>query len=229
MKKWAISSVERKDNMEHGIFFEVNGIKKHSYLDFGFLLAPVEIPLPTPKESYVDIEGGDGSLDLTEAYGEIFYDDRQFSITFSCDPREYEFKTKRFLDYIHGRKCKMTFYNDDQYYYVGRLKANKYNSSSGRGQLTLNVRTQPYKLKQIVSVATNTIKGTGVINYLNDRKTTIPTFKASAEMNFVFNDNQYSFSGAETVFPNVLFKHGDNVIKWTGNGIVEVSYQEGAI
>ena len=215
--------------MDHGIFFEVDNIKKHTYLDFGMMLAPVEIPLPSPKESYVDIEGGDGSLDLTEAYGEIFYDDRKFSITLSCDPREYEFKTKRFLDFIHGRSCKMTIYNDPQYYYQGRLTVNKYSSKSGLGKLTLSVRTKPYKFKQLVSVATNTVSGTTVINYLNDRMTTIPTFKASGEMNFEFNGNQYSFNGSETIFPNVLFKYGDNVIKWTGNGIVEVSYQEGAL
>ena len=54
-----------------GIYFD----DLHSFHDLNLILAPF-VPTPAePKEKYIDITGGDGSLDMTEALGEVKFKD----------------------------------------------------------------------------------------------------------------------------------------------------------
>lgn len=216
--------------MEHGVLFEVNGIRKHSAIDWGLHLAPFEIVPPTPKTSYVDIEGGDGSIDLTEVYGRIFYENREYSIEFSCDDRlRYTEKLNEIIAFLHGKEAKITFYFDADYYQMGRLTFNKYTSSAAMGSITLDVTAEPYKYHQQETITTSTIATKTIVNYVNDRMDVVPEFKASAAMNFKFNGNSYALSTSATRFPNVVFKQGDNLIEYEGNGTVQVRYLEGAL
>ena len=67
-----------------GIYFD----DIHSYFDLNLILAPF-VPTPAePKTNYIDITGGDGSLDLTEGLGEVKYKDRNFTFTFTINPSE---------------------------------------------------------------------------------------------------------------------------------------------
>ena len=47
----------------------------HSYRDFGLLLVSVDLGSPAIKERKIEIEGADGSLDLTDFFGEAKYED----------------------------------------------------------------------------------------------------------------------------------------------------------
>lgn len=228
MKEWATSPAGRRDNMDHGVLFEVNGVKKHSYVDFGLFMNNVKIPYPEVKSEYIDIEGADGTLDLTECYGQVFYKDRKFSLTFQCNVLNYEFIVKRLANFLHGQKVKMTFYFDTGYYYIGRVTVKEYDKSKGMGQVKMDVTVNPYKYKQKISTTINDIKEKAIIIYNNERMFAIPTFKTTASMNFIFEGNSYALNAGEAIVPNVIFKPGNNVITWTGTGIAEVSYQEGS-
>lgn len=41
----------------------------HTYDDFGLVLSEKEIKSPTPKIKQIEVEGSDGVLDMTEAFG----------------------------------------------------------------------------------------------------------------------------------------------------------------
>ena len=43
----------------------------HSFYDLNLILSGVEITPAKPKTNYVDIVGGDGSIDMTEAHGDV--------------------------------------------------------------------------------------------------------------------------------------------------------------
>ena len=68
--------------IETGVLF--NNI--HSFYDLDLILSAVEVPPAIPKMVYVDIPGADGSLDLTEAHGEVKYNDRTISMLFTLNP-----------------------------------------------------------------------------------------------------------------------------------------------
>ena len=54
-------------NLNGVTFVSLNAnISKHSYIDFGVILIEQNIGLPTPKTYTVNIEGMDGTLDLSE-------------------------------------------------------------------------------------------------------------------------------------------------------------------
>ena len=59
-------------NLNGITFISTNtNISKHSYTDFGVILTEQNIGLPSPKTYSVSIEGMDGSLDLSECFGEM--------------------------------------------------------------------------------------------------------------------------------------------------------------
>lgn len=216
--------------MKHGVLFEVNGVRKHSLDDFGLFLNPIEIPFPEIKSTYTEIEGGHGSVDQTEAFGKVFYKDRKFPISFSCkDKIRYSKTLSDLASFLHGREAKITFYFDENYYYFGRLSVDKYTSDRAMGNIDLNATFYPFKYKQDVTVITNQIVETQTVVYQCDRMEVTPTFKADTSMRFEFKGNSYSVSEGETMFPDVEFTEGENMLVWYGNGTVTVSYQEGAL
>ena len=215
--------------MNHGILFEVDGVRRHTLDDWGLFLSPVEIPYPEPKTRYVEIEGGNGSIDLTEAFGKIYYKNRSFSITLGCsDKLRYDERLREIAAFLHGKEVKMTFYFDNGYYYKGRVTLNKYTSSKALGELSLDVEVEPFKYKEHTTVAINIVDTKVVVVYKNERMEVTPIFKADSPMIFEFKGNLYALSTKETIFADIEFQEGDNVITWQGNGTVSVMYQEGA-
>lgn len=213
-----------------GVLFEVNGVRKYSDDDFNLHLEPVNIPFPVPKTKFIEKEFGDGSIDLTEASGKVFYKDRNFQLTFIADNKVmYMDKMNKLSSFIHGKELKMTFWFDPEYYYVGRATINQYKSNNYIGSIVVNVQTRPYKYKKEVTVQIDKITNERVVVYKNGRMDVVPTFKSTAEINFEYLGNHYSLGTSETMFPNIVFTEGDNVIKWTGNAEVTVSYQEGML
>lgn len=216
--------------MNHGVLFEKNGIKLHTLDDLGIWLNPVTIPYPEVKTKYIDLEMADGQIDLTESAGRIFYNNRTFSISLTCrDKARFDDTLNKLVSFLHGQQVKATFWHEPEYYYFGRVSVNQYTSDKGTGTIELDCNFQPYKLKQMPTITVDDISASKIVVYKNDRMIVTPTFKASAQMNFSFNGNDYAISTAETTFPDLEFTQGDNIITYTGTGQVTVTYQEGAL
>lgn len=218
--------------MISGVEFDIGGIRKHSYIDLGLILAPFSIPFPEIKENYVEREAGDGSIDLTEAYGKIFYKDRQWDLTFTCqDAMRFDETLDRLTGYLHGRKGKVTFWHDTGYYHYGRFTIDKYETDRSTATITLKITSQPYKLKQKPTIAIDSVTTSKRVTYLNERMAVKPSFYSELGITFKFKGNSYSLTAqTETIFPNVEFEYGDNIIEWIGTSpVVRVTYQEGAI
>lgn len=120
----------------------------HSYSDLNLVLSKVDIPPATTKTNYVDIPGGDGTVDLTEAFGGVKYKDRKGSITFSVFPTDdFEEKKRQVSNLLNGRRFKIRIDKDPDYYWLGRCEFNKYASKKKLHQITMNVVVAPYKFK----------------------------------------------------------------------------------
>lgn len=216
--------------MNHGVLFERNGVQRHTNDDYGLMLLAVSIPYPEPKTKYVELEMADGQIDLTESAGRIFYNNRTFTMSFQClDKLRFDSTLNELIAFLHGQSVKMTLWYEPEYYYYGRLTVNQYTSEKGAGTIEIDCNMQPYKLKQDVTVAIDDINTQKTVVYVNDRMIVTPTFKATAPMNFTFNGNEYALGTNETVFADIEFTKGENVIVYTGTGRVTVSYQEGAL
>ena len=124
-------------------------ISKHSYTDFGIILTEQNIGLPSPKTYSVSIEGMDGSLDLSECFGEMKYENRTLKFTFESIDKitDWQAKMINISSFLHRQKMKIKTWSDPDFYYVGRYQIDECNSSSKLGKIVISCDCEPFKYK----------------------------------------------------------------------------------
>lgn len=144
--------------IETGVFFD----DIHSFRDLNLVLAPFVLPPAKPKTNYIEVPGRDGSIDATEASGEVKYNDREFSITFTVFPQDeltFEERQTVVSNALNGKRCKITFDKDPDYYLEGRCIVNEHFANKKLRQIVVSVRVAPYKLKHQETVETFELSG----------------------------------------------------------------------
>ena len=207
-----------------------------SYKDLGLLLLPRKIPKPTPKTNYVDIPGGDSSLDLSEVVAdEIKYNDYVIPFEFHVidENLDWDSKVSEIANRLNGRKKNIIISSDSDYYYVGvRCEVSEFSSNKRLGNIAINCRVKPYKLKRIKSSYSfdlGNTKTTKEIRINNDRMTTLPSIICSESVNVTFNGNTYVLNAGTHEILDILFKEGLNILTVEGTGTFTLNYQEGSL
>ena len=79
------------------------------YTDFGIILTEQNIGLPSPKTYSVSIDGMDESLDLSEYFGEMKYENRTLKFTFESIEKiaDWQAKMINISSFLHGQKMKI--------------------------------------------------------------------------------------------------------------------------
>lgn len=147
----------------NGVYFD----ELHSYNDFNLIMAPFTPAPAMPKTNYMEIAGGNGSLDFTEAFGEVKYKDRDLKFTFTIDPAEtmtFDEKVTQISNALNGKKCKITLDRDADYYWDGRLTVNEYLQNKSIGQIVISATVRPYKLKQTETTVGVALCGKNLFN-----------------------------------------------------------------
>lgn len=210
--------------MMHGIKFD----SVHSYENMNLILSNINIPPATVKTVYVDIPGGDGSLDLTEALGEAKYNDRECSFTFTVFPHEsFEEKKKYVSNLLNGKRCKITLDKDPDYYWDGRCSVDEYASEKNLHKIVVGATVAPYKLKTnlttVIVRAGENVNGT----LTNGRKRAVPTITTTQSAKIIFNGVTYNVGAGTHKILNIELKSGDNYVTVTSDASVKFVYQEG--
>ena len=98
----------------------------------------------------VSIPGKSGSIDLTNyLYSKPIYKDRTGSFDFYVMEGYGDHRTTKaeMLKILHGRKVKVIFEDDPNYYYNGRMKIDKWTNEASRPTVTISYTIEPYKYK----------------------------------------------------------------------------------
>lgn len=201
-----------------------------SYKDWGILLRPKTRPKPNPKYEYVSIPARNGDLDVTEWAGDIFYENLSFPLEFYVIDamKTWDEKIRTITNYLHGQKMKVTFSDDPDYYYLGRITVNEFSSDRSLGILTIECNFEPYKYKQEVTEIEYSVSAGNTYNFTNGRMKVVPTIEVSNTMTIEFEGTSYSLSAGSSKVLDIQFKQGINQIKVTnGTGTLKASYQEG--
>ena len=136
--------------MLHGIGIEWfdEQIQYDSLTEDGLcLLADLTIGEAKLKENYVDIPGGNGSLNLSYApQGYPVYEDREISFTLfkGVDDVALEAIRAKLANMFHGQEVHLILPNDLHSYWAGVIQfgaISGYNS----GKIPVTFRAQPYK------------------------------------------------------------------------------------
>lgn len=210
--------------MMKGILFD----RIHSYYDLNLVLSKVSISPATVKTKFVDIPGGNGSVDLTEALGEVKFNDRECSFTFTVFPYEdFEEKKTKVSNLLNGKRCKITVDKDPDYYWDGRCFISEYESNKNLHKIVVKATVAPYKLKHNVTKVIVPAGDEVVRTIQNSRKTVIPTITNTADATIVYDGNSYPIAAGVHKILNIELVTGKNQVTVTSAEEVEFVYQEG--
>ncbi len=203
-----------------------------SYKDLGLILSSRDISAPQVKDNYVDIEGGDGSIDLTEVFGDVFYENRDISLTFiSLTERKYFWDVfSKCQNLLHGRRFNIVFDDDSDWYYVGRVSIDKWKTDKVIGSMTFDITADPYKYFKDETLIKKDVTESVTLRLINNRKPVNPIIKTTSVMNLLFNDKTIiSPQEQEFTSPDIRLVEGENILKVTGTGTITIRYRMGSL
>lgn len=114
-------------------------------------IIPTERPVfapPKPKTTYIDIPGGNGSLDLSESLtGYPVYENRTGSFKFRVmnDYVEWYQRYSEIMNYIHGQTVKAILADEPDWFYTGRFTVDSWASGDTWSLITISYNVNPYK------------------------------------------------------------------------------------
>lgn len=135
-----------KTYIESGVNF--GGI--HSFRDLNLVLAPFDYTPAVPKTKFIEIPGGDGTIDATEADGTIHYYDREFEFIFSVMPGDeltFEERQTAVAKALNGKRFEIVLDKDPEYFWRGRVWIDEYASNKRLRQIAVVARVSPYKVR----------------------------------------------------------------------------------
>lgn len=208
----------------------------NSYDDFNLVLSAYEIGSPEPKKKAIEIEGGDGELDLTELFGRISYHNRKLSFSFKLfNVLQSQFPAlfSAIQDKIQGQKLHITLDEDADFYYIGRISMDGFSKDRNIGIINVECDCEPYKYKKDTTTLSQAVNGTATVNLKNLKKRVVPTIVTNASMTFEYTVGGTTYRGThsagEFMLPTLELTEGDNLVTITGTGNVTFSYQEGGL
>lgn len=208
----------------------------HSYFDLNLILSQCNIKPPKAKTNYIDIPGADGTLDLTEAFGDVKYGDRTGSVVFSVLPSDdWELKKSEISNFLHGQRFDITLDTDPDYYYQGRCSVNDYKSDKKNRQISVDLTLNPWKLKQdITTVAVTSGINSYVpvkVNLSNDRMPAIVTANVKYNVNITYGDASWQLGTGKHTLLDLHLSYGENIldVKGATGSAVTFTYQEGSL
>lgn len=218
--------------IETGVHFD----HIHSFYDLNLILSGVSIPPALPKTNYTDVPGMDGSLDHTEAHGEIKYYDRDgCKFTFTMNPADdlseaaYEEKKTEVSNCLNGRVFeRITLDKDPDYYYSGRCTVSEFLSNKRVRQIVVTARLKPWKFKQNETVKTYELTTAAkTVSILNARKSVCPFIECSDDdCRIVFGSASFVLSAGTHKILDICFTEGINTLELSGTGTVTIRFQE---
>lgn len=210
--------------MMKGMWFD----EVHSHEHLNLVLSQVNIPPAKPKTNFVDIPGGDGSVDLTEAHGEVKFQDRECTFTFTVFPTDdFEEKKKEVSNLLNGKRCRIRLDKDPGYFWEGRCTINEYASDKNLHKIVVGAIVAPYKLKTAQTVVTVTPGNSVAKTLVNGRKSVVPTFTNTANATIEFRGSTTTWNPGTHKTSAIELTQGEHTVVVTSEEPVTFTYQEG--
>lgn len=229
--------------------------RAHTFEDWNLILKsrPVISP-PEPKTVYVDLPGTDGHLDLTESLnGEVVFNPRNISMEFQVIDKKEEWPSvySDILDFLHGRTVKIVMDDDLDYYYVGRVTVEGWDSRANASEIKMKAVAEPYKMERSSSMEDwewdpfnfeigvireyrdIPVNGSRSLTITGSRKPVIPSFTVTSDdgsgMSMWYAGEKYNLSDGLNHVVNIRIKEGNYNFVFEGNGTVSVDYRGGRL
>lgn len=201
-------------------------------LDMGLIMSERTIGAPSPKYITVEVPGRDGVIDFTEnVFGGVKFGERKIEIKFlstqSFADKSWSVLYSLVASRIHGRKLKIVFDDDADYYYIGRVSIKTFTCPGEKVSVTINCDCEPYKYKE--EITTVSFTGTGEYTLDNAFKKVVPKITTTEETKIEFDGSEINLGVGEFTVPVLQLKEGENRLNITTTGTVTFEYQEGVL
>lgn len=110
---------------------------------------------PAQKVKTLDIPGGDGVIDLSQALtGYPVYQNRTGSIEFIVMNgfKPWHMAYSDIMDYLHGQTMRAVLEDDPEYFYEGRFTVNAWKSEKDWSRIVIDYSVGPYKWSVLSSL-----------------------------------------------------------------------------
>lgn len=207
----------------------------HTVADWGLILSAKSIDPPTPKIVTVNIDGRDGTLDLSRALtGDIKFNDREASFSFlvtegSQSDRDYMIRT--IINAIHGQRLQIIEPDFPELYLIGECKVSKVFNDKAYGSFDVTATCEPYRyaIDEINRIITASSEPVNVVLTNNGRKTLTPTITVSNSVNLVIGTSSVSLSAGTYKLTSLTLSPGPNIVTVSGSGTVTFTYREAVL
>ena len=172
---------------------------------------------PEPKTYTVDIPGGNGVIDLTEALtGDVAYERREQRMEFACEDAADWPRTLRLVSsMLHGRAFDYRLSFDPEYTYHGRFSVSSESYvgpwGKGTGHIIVKVDADPYKLKERCAYRLNATGGK-LFRLESGRRPVHPTIECENVCWVTWGGETVVVPAGTYVLRDVVFREGVNGI-----------------
>ena len=207
-------------------------IDGQSLQDAGWFLKWRKLSAPKPKVDYTSIYGKDGSIDQTEALGDVFYEDRDVNLDMVYNGDNWSEAYSDLLNDVHGQSCMVQFTDDPYWYWSARLVANVFTHKPR--SLEMSGLAFPYKLSILEKSYQATVSGAteetaSELQLEGSRMRVSPKLVVTGEITIKWGTNTKTLS-AGTYYVRGLKVGLDGVtINVWGTGTVTITYREGSL
>lgn len=205
----------------------------------GWTLTSCPLDPAEPKTNYIDIPGGDGSLDLTTATadGETRYSDRVLTVTLESsegDRLAREAEIRRMTNLLHGLRVNVTLPDDEFHYLSGRVHVRKEYNNLAHAAVTVTVTCEPWKYKNTETAVTLALTSTKQTARLvnNGRRAVVPVLTVSgtnASAQLTYGTKTLTLSAGSHKWPDLLLTAGTHNLQYSGTGALKVTYREAVL
>lgn len=216
-------------------------------------LIPKTRPLVNPppaKTHSIDIPGGDGTLDLTEALvGRPVYGNRTGSWEFIAENgfKPWHLLFSEIMSYLHGQSMRAVLEDDPDYYYSGRFTVNGWNSGEQYSTVTIQYDLYPYKMEiadpdsdwlwdnfnfetgVIREYSDRDVDGSLTIMIIGDVMSMPIVITASAPMTVTIGGQTFDLVAGTNRIRGSAIQNCVTPMIFTGNGTVTVVYRGGKL
>lgn len=207
--------------------------------EFGYYYTGVDNASPDLQTNFVSVLGLNGSLDLTEQDGSVFYNsvDRSWrfeKVTKTTEYDDIEKESRILRRAINGKSGSIIFDADQSFYYNGRItKVDVSCEDDGRIVCTVTVHCDPYRYRVAETIVGGAVSTSRQFDLVNSAMEVSPLVVLDAEMtlNYTIRGTLYQAvlsSGSHYVDTLVLYE-GTTAVTVTGSGNIEFRYRQGEL
>lgn len=178
----------------------------------GYTLEP-----PEPKTYTVDIPGGNGVIDLTDALsGDTVYKNRsqEFEL-YAIGVKDFEKLKSEVSNLLHGKSFDYKITMDPDYTYHGRFTVSSYTHSMygvGKvGVIKIKIEADPYKYKKQQVLRADAVGGI-IVKCLSGRMRVRPSIETGGFLRVIFKGKKYELPQGTWNINDILFTYGTDEI-----------------